>query len=463
MDGTTARLPQQHGQDGECPARVHQVVHQQDGPGVRRRDDLKCAIEIRALVGAVLLELLLLGVADLGDHLTAGESQIRRQIPRQHGHQTWVPARRDEGHPGGLRVRSPSLPDERRRRLDQVRLERADRLREQHPVADRVVATVAEGAAGFRLQGFRDPGGEPVHRHRILWDHLPGRDHVRRHARCEPVGLVHQVGIGFVRDRQRSPAVLADAAPIRWGRVVERQQQGAHQAAGFLAAVGLDLVPLAFADADQFVAQVDIGRVPLHRGPPPQGTVADDRGGAPDREVAQRLVEAALRDVHPAHGLGRGQPIGFGQHAEDTDDIVGGRQRAGPEGFVDLRVFRARHQYAHRAVAATSGPAHLLVVGDDRARALVVNDEADIRVVVAHAERGGGDQHLQVAAGELLLQPLLGLGSVGVGLRDDISVVGVGADAATDQPGGYPFGIGLGEGVDDALAGEPGDRPGQPG
>ena len=43
-----------------------------------------------------------------------------------------------------------------------------------------------------------------------------------------------------------------------------------------------------------------------------------------------------------------------------------------------------------------AGPADLLVVGDRRAGRLVVDDEGEVGLVEAHAERRGGDDDLEL-------------------------------------------------------------------
>ena len=72
-------------------------------------------------------------------------------------------------------------------------------------------------------------------------------------------------------------------------------------------------------------------------------------------------------------------------------------------------------------VHGTARPADLLVVGDRRARPLVVDDEAQVRLVEAHPERDGGDQRLHLVGDERVLEDLALLGAQGrvVGTRID--------------------------------------------
>ena len=65
------------------------------------------------------------------------------------------------------------------------------------------------------------------------------------------------------------------------------------------------------------------------------------------------------------------------------------------------RVLHAAQQDGHAAVEGAARPTDLLVVGDGGARRLEVDDEAEVGLVVAHPERGGGDERLDLVA----LQP----------------------------------------------------------
>ena len=102
-----------------------------------------------------------------------------------------------------------------------------------------------------------------------------------------------------------------------------------------------------------------------------------------------------------------------------------------------------------------AGPADLLVVGDRRARALVVDDEREVGLVEAHAERGGGDDGLDLV-GE---QRVLDYDAVVVLA---LAAVGHGVDALRAQPAGDPLGVGDGEAVDDAGPGQLRDDVGEP-
>ena len=73
--------------------------------------------------------------------------------------------------------------------------------------------------------------------------------------------------------------------------------------------------------------------------------------------------------------------------------------------------------------------------------------EAEIRFVVAHPERRGGDDGLHEVAAELILDldPSIGVHLSGVG-RDVVTAV--------LEEAGEPFGLGDGEDVDDAGTGD---------
>lgn len=90
-----------------------------------------------------------------------------------------------------------------------------------------------------------------------------------------------------------------------------------------------------------------------------------------------------------------------------------------------------------------SGAAHLLVVGDGRGGRAQVHHEAQVGLVEAHAERGGGDQCLDLVGEQILL----GLLAIGV-----LRLARVRRDRVPPLPqeGGDLFGGCHGEGVDDS-------------
>jgi hypothetical protein len=95
-----------------------------------------------------------------------------------------------------------------------------------------------------------------------------------------------------------------------------------------------------------------------------------------------------------------------------------------------------------RLVDAAPGAPDLLVVRDRRRRRLVVDDEPEVRLVVAHAERRGRHDRLDVVG----QQPPLGLHPLLVG---DLARVGDRADALSPEPLRDRLGVALGQAVDD--------------
>ena len=109
------------------------------------------------------------------------------------------------------------------------------------------------------------------------------------------------------------------------------------------------------------------------------------------------------------------------------------------------------------ALDAAAGAADLLVVGDGRGRRPEVDDEAEVGLVEAHAERARGDERLD-PVGE---QVVLGGAALGV-----VGAAGVrrGRDAARAQERGQLLGRGDGQAVDDPAARQvaAGGRPARP-
>ncbi len=94
-------------------------------------------------------------------------------------------------------------------------------------------------------------------------------------------------------------------------------------------------------------------------------------------------------------------PLGAVEHGEHAVGDLGRGERLGDEEVLDVGVLHAAQQDGVAAVEGATGPTDLLVVGDRRARRLEVDDEAEVGLVVAHAERGGGDERLDLVG----LQP----------------------------------------------------------
>ena len=102
-------------------------------------------------------------------------------------------------------------------------------------------------------------------------------------------------------------------------------------------------------------------------------------------------------------------------------DPLARRERLLDEEVLDPAVLAAAQQHDVGVLDAAPGAADLLVVGDDRAGRLVVHDERQVGLVVAHPERAGGDDGLDLVAQQPLLggDPLVGLLLAAVGQRRD--------------------------------------------
>ena len=156
------------------------------------------------------------------------------------------------------------------------------------------------------------------------------------------------------------------------------------------------------------------------------------------------------------HQLARGG-AGLEQLHHARDELAR-RERLLDEEVLDPAVLVAAQEHDLRTVERAAGAAHLLVVRDHRAGRLVVDDEPEVRLVVAHAERAGGHDRLEVVAQQLLLDldPAFAL---------DLAAVGLGGDAPVRQPVGDDLRVALGERVHDPGARELRQvrrEPGQP-
>ena len=115
----------------------------------------------------------------------------------------------------------------------------------------------------------------------------------------------------------------------------------------------------------------------------------------------------------------------------------------------------AGEQDADRTVERPPGPSDLLVVGDDRAGRLEVHDEAEVGLVVAHAERGRGHHGLELVALQPRLDRLLRLRLLGAEVRGR-------GDAVVLEPAGDERRVANGERVDDPATFHPRQRVDQP-
>ena len=128
--------------------------------------------------------------------------------------------------------------------------------------------------------------------------------------------------------------------------------------------------------------------------------------------------------------------------AEDAVDELLARERLLDEEVLDAPILGAAQEDDLGAVDRAAGAPDLLVVGDHRAGRLIVDDEAEVGLVVAHPERARRDDRLQLVGEQPVLDgdPALGL---------DLPGVGLGGDAVRLQPGGDLLGVALRERIDD--------------
>ena len=180
------------------------------------------------------------------------------------------------------------------------------------------------------------------------------------------------------------------------------------------------------------------------------------RDRAVDLEQLERLLDPAARQVDGSLQLRHGRRVDGLERPQDFLHVDGRRERVPDEVVGDLVVLAARQQDPVGAIDRPPRPADLLVVGNRRARPLVVDDPAEVGLVEAHPERDGRDQGLDVAVDEGVLERLA-LG------RRQVGVVGARVDAARRQPRGDPLAVGDRQAVHDAAAWQFRDLVGEPG
>ena len=148
-------------------------------------------------------------------------------------------------------------------------------------------------------------------------------------------------------------------------------------------------------------------------------------------DVARRLAHGhRLAEVNGDQAVaalaGRGQAV----HVVDLNAAPPRRLVAaaelGGEAVVRDHVGPRIEQHAIARQSVAAGASDLLIVAFDRARHVPVDDVADIGFVDAHAERNGGDHHLELVARKGVLEPI-------ARRRFHAGVVGGGADAALAQ------------------------------
>ena len=181
------------------------------------------------------------------------------------------------------------------------------------------------------------------------------------------------------------------------------------------------------------------------RAPPLLPVALDD---ALDLEHLQHVGEPAPPQVHVALDLGELHPVAaLRDQRDDLLGVLAGRERGADEPVLDLAVLAPGEGDPERLVDRAPGAADLLVVRDRRARNLEVHDEREVRLVVAHAERRGGDDALELVVLQRALDLDLGFGGLVAEVRARV-------DAVAAQPVGDAARVFDRERVDDAGAGE---------
>ena len=145
----------------------------------------------------------------------------------------------------------------------------------------------------------------------------------------------------------------------------------------------------------------------------------------------------------------------FAEHGVDTFAI---RERLLDEEVLDALVLAAAEQHDVRVLDAAARAPDLLVVGHDRAWGLVMHDEGQVGLVVAHPQRAGRHHRFDFVA----QQTFLGRDPV---VRFLFARVGERGDAVGVEELGHLLGVAFGQRVDDPRARQPRDvldEPGQP-
>ena len=102
------------------------------------------------------------------------------------------------------------------------------------------------------------------------------------------------------------------------------------------------------------------------------------------------------RQIDRALNLGNAQPVTLFECLQNGADPLLLWKSATAKVRVNVVVLGSRHENADGTLDAAPGPSDLLVIGNHRARRLKMNDEADIRLVVSHAERRRSNEGLDL-------------------------------------------------------------------
>ncbi len=146
------------------------------------------------------------------------------------------------------------------------------------------------------------------------------------------------------------------------------------------------------------------------------------RGGPAALDALHRAVdvqhlEHRLQTRAPEidHGLQRREgdrPLRTCQHVQGPPHLLLGREGDRREVLPDRLVLLAGQQQHLGVLDTAPGPADLLVVGDGGGGRAQVHDEAEVRFVEPHAQRGRGDQRLDPVRQQVVLR-LLPVGVLG--------------------------------------------------
>ena len=164
----------------------------------------------------------------------------------------------------------------------------------------------------------------------------------------------------------------------------------------------------------EFVAERGGGELPL-------GALLGDGRGGLKREQRNGLVDSAFADVDQAKKFRNAQAIGLGlQGGQNGGSLVAGGKGAADEPVSDVCLFVTAQQNTVGRVQRATCTTDLLVIGNHRAGHLVVDDERQVRLVVSHAQRRGGDECFDLVLQQGLLKRLASVASLaGVGLDVD--------------------------------------------
>ena len=236
--------------------------------------------------------------------------------------------------------------------------------------------------------------------------------------------------------------------------VVQRRGQKLHRAAA-IGQVFLHLLPLQFAlPGKVFNALVVHGeRIRCSK---PLAVNAHDRRLRLHHQQLEHFLNLRRAQVHGALQVAHAHAvISFFERTQNQVHLALWWKGRITEEFVDTALFFSRQQHTVRQRYGTARAPHLLVIGNNIARRLVVNHEGEVRLVIPHAQGGGGYKALQLVRQQGLLQAFA-FNIV------NVRVIGIGVSAVLPQPSRHALGISGGEYVHNAAAWQRRDVLSQP-